>query len=255
MHGDCFEKMWDIDNFSIDLVLADPPYGTTDCAWDSVLPVHDMWKHLKRVVKLNGAIVLTASQPFTTTLISSNLEMFKYCWIWDKQAPVGFLNAKKMPMGVHEEVCVFYENPPVYNPQGVKEIAPKKCKSLPSRSKSKGVYKNVKSKDYVLTQTNFPSTILKIKRDKNSKVHSTQKPIKLMEYFIKTYTNEGDTVLDFTMGSGTTGIACKKLNRNFIGIEIDDFYFNLAKTRIKRTLSLENYKNRRAIFRKDLKTI
>ena len=241
MQGDCLERMKEISDGSVDMVLTDPPYGTTACKWDSVIPFEPMWEQLKRVTKKNGAIVMTASQPFTSALVMSNPKMFKYCWIWEKNKATGHLNAKKRPLAAHEEVVVFYDNPPTYNP--IKTNGHKrKVASQSSRDKS---IKRGKSKDKVYqdgivgkcgdydSTERYPRSVQLFKSDvQKSKLHPTQKPVALMEYLIKTYTNEGETVLDFTMGSGTTGVACVNLNRDFIGIELDKEYCDIANDRI-----------------------
>jgi len=229
MQGDCLERMKEIESGSISMILADPPYGTTACKWDSIIPLEPMWKQLKRIIKPNGAIVMTASQPFTTTLIASNMKMFKYCWVWEKQQPTGFLDARRKPMKAHEDICVFYSVPPVYNPQGLVAVQVKNSRKNKAGS---GVYGAVSSDEYVQKEGNFPRSVLKIGRVTHGQVHPTQKPVALMEYLIKTYTNEGETVLDFTMGSGTTGVAARNLGRKFIGIELDEGYFQTAKERI-----------------------
>ena len=225
MKGDCLERMEEIESGSVDMVLADPPYGTTQNKWDSVIPLEPMWEQLKRVIKPNGAIVMTCAQPFTSVLGASNIKDLKYSWVWEKTAATGHLNAKRMPMKNHEDALVFYRKPPTYNPQGV--VA---CNRVVRRGGNGGCYGN-SGKENVQTLTNYPRTIQRFK-SANSTVHPTQKPVALMEYLIKTYTNEGETVLDFTMGSGTTGVACKNLNRDFIGIEMDEGYFKIAEDRI-----------------------
>ena len=236
IHGDCLEEVKNIPDGSIDMVLTDPPYGTTACKWDTVIPLEPMWEQLKRVIKPNGAIVMTASQPFTTTLIASNMKMFKYCWYWNKNS-TGFLNAKKMPMKSVEDICVFYRKLPTYNPQGLVKVNRPKTnhKSKARREKTgKGLSTHNGgrlTKDYIQEYSNYPKQNLAFPNDKG--IHPTQKPVALMEYLIKTYTNENETVLDFTMGSGTTGVACKNLNRSFIGIELDKEYFDIATKRIK----------------------
>ena len=241
--GDCLERMKDIPDGSVDAIITDPPYGTTACKWDTVIPLEPMWEQLKRVIKPNGAIVMTASQPFTTTLISSNMKMFKYCWVWEKDKPTNFALANKQPMKYHEDVVVFYSKQPTYNKQMIKrsEGGAKRCKYPVDHSNrsEQGKTKESSLKGgvsiYDDTYKN-PSTILNYStgRRQDSK-HPTQKPVALMEYLIKTYTNEGDTVLDFTMGSGTTGVAAKNLGRKFIGIELDENYFQLAKQRINES--------------------
>jgi len=230
IHGDCLEKMAEIEDESIDMVLTDPPYGTTACKWDSIIPLEPMWEQLKRVIKPNGAIVMTASQPFTSVLVCSNLKMFKYEWAWDKVRPSGFQIAKYRPMMRHENVVVFCKNSPVYNRQMEKRDKPVSGRVASSSDSSPLAHNDGKRRTY--THKN-PQSILQFCKGSDGKyIHPTQKPVALMEYLIKTYTNEGDTVLDFTMGSGTTGVACKNLGRSFIGIEKDDEYFKLASERI-----------------------
>ena len=233
MIGDCLERMKEIPEGGVDLVLTDPPYGTTACKWDSVIPLEPMWEQLKLVTKKNGAIVMTASQPFTSSLVMSNPDMFKYDWVWRKPKGTGHLNAKKMPMKDKEDVVVFYSSPCTYNPQfspGTpyknKAGDPKKSTSM---TDSYGKYTNFRNDN---KGRRYPKQVLEFPVVERGTVHPTQKPIALMEYLIKTYTNEYDTVLDFTMGSGTTGVACRNLNRKFIGIELDEGYFNIAKDRI-----------------------
>lgn len=229
MQGDCLERIKEIPSGSVDMILADPPYGTTACKWDSIIPLEPMWEQLKRVIKPNGAIVMTASQPFTTTLIASNMKMFKYCWVWDKGQGTGFLNAKKQPLKNCEDVCVFYSRPSDYNPQMRQGFKPYTCKQGSTKSENYGKQTGAVTKS---NGERYPLTLIKFNRDK-SRVHPTQKPVALMEYLIKTYTNEGETVLDFTMGSGTTGVSCVNSGRNFIGIELDSDYFAIAEKRIK----------------------
>ena len=234
IHGDCLEEMKKIPDGSIDLVLTDPPYGTTACKWDTIIPFEPMWEQLKRVTKKNGAIVLFGSQPFTSALVMSNPKMFKYEWVWDKKNGMGFLDAKFRPLKSHENILVFGRggvsngsNPKMnYYPQGlvIKEEVKK------NKVKYDGLHSNPSKDEYKTTGTNYPKSIIQF--SKQSGFHPTQKPVALMEYLTKTYTNEGETVLDFTMGSGTTGVACKNLNRNFIGIELDKEYYEIAKQRI-----------------------
>ena len=225
MQGDCLERMKEIPDGSVDMVLADTPYGTTACKWDSIIPLKPMWEQLKRAIKPNGAIVMTASQPFTTTLIASNMKMFKYCWYWNKNFKTGHLNAKRQPLRSVEDVVVFYRSQPTYNPQGVKCYGKIKNRGVGAKTNRPCGAVNIQ------THTGYPDQALEFKRDYEN-WHPTQKPVALMEYLIKTYTNEGETVLDFTMGSGTTGVACKNLNRKFIGIELDKDYFDVASERI-----------------------
>jgi len=228
VNGDCLEEMKKIPDGSIDMVLTDPPYGTTQNKWDSVIDLNLMWTELNRIVKDDGAVVMTAQQPFTSHLIMSNPKNFKYCWTWVKEAGTGFLNAKKYPLKDNEDVVVFCRKPHIYNPQ-MREGKFYTCKKGGGTDNY-----NKDSKENIVTKNNgnrYPLTTIHFARDKG-KVHPTQKPVALMEYLIKTYTNDNETVLDFTMGSGTTGVACKNLNRDFIGIELDKTYFNIAKERI-----------------------
>jgi site-specific DNA-methyltransferase (adenine-specific) len=224
--GDCLEVMKYIPDKSVDAIICDLPYGTTRNKWDSVINLDALWMQYKRICK--GAIVLTAQTPFDKVLGVSNLKMLKYEWIWKKESGTGFLNAKKAPLKDHENVLVFYEKQPTYNPQMRTGFKPYICKQGHVGSN----YGKVNPEN--ITQSNgdrYPLTIIEFKRDKN-KIHPTQKPVALMEYLVKTYTNQGDTVLDNCMGSGTTGVACKNLGRYFIGIEQDAKYFEIAKSRI-----------------------
>jgi len=225
LQGDCLERMKEIETGSVDMILTDPPYGTTACKWDSIIPLEPMWEQLKRIIKPNGAIVMTASQPFTSVLVSSNLKGFKYCWYWKKNRATGVLNAKRQPLRNIEDICVF--NVKQYTPQGLVEY------NKPSRNAKSDseVYGKGQTKSYMQKWTNYPKQSLEFNSVQRV-LHPTQKPVALMEYLIKTYTNESETVLDFTMGSGSTGVACKNLNRDFIGIELDENYFNIAKERI-----------------------
>ncbi len=234
MLGDCLERMKEIPEGIVDMILTDPPYGTTACKWDSIIPLDLMWEQIKRVIKPNGAIVLTAAQPFTSILISANIKEYKYNWVWNKVLPRGHLNAKKMPLRVFEDVCVFYKKPCTYNPQKTTGHKRKVAKAVYDKpGDGSRVYgKEVRNTYYDSTER-YPTGIIEISSaNQFGKLHPTQKPVALMEYLIKTYTNNGETVLDFTMGSGTTGVACKNLNRKFIGIEMDEKYFEIAKKRI-----------------------
>ena len=236
MQGDCLERMKEIPSGSVDMVLTDPPYGTTACKWDSIIPLEPMWEQLKRVIKPNGAIVMTAAQPFTTVLIASNLEWFKYQWVWVKNLKTGNLNAKRMPMGGHEDVIVFCKNSPTYNPQ--KRQRTTEVKAGNKRNSKTSVYGKQREL-YVDNQSDLinPDTVItgiNCVHSSEGRIHPTQKPVALMEYLIKTYTNEGETVLDFTCGSGTTGVACVNTGRKFIGIELDLGYFNIGLDRIEQ---------------------
>lgn len=233
INGDCLEEMKKIPDNSIDLILTDPPYGTTACKWDSIIPLDLMWKELKRITKSNSAIVLTAAQPFTSILVSSNLKMFKYDWVWRKPKGTGHLNAKKQPMRDKEDILVFYDKQCVYNPQKTigtpyKNKAGKNHNGTSSMTESYGSYTNKREDN---NGFRYPKQVQDFPVVERGTVHPTQKPVELMEYLIKTYTNEGDKVLDFTMGSGTTGVAAKNLNRDFIGIELDKKYFEIAEER------------------------
>jgi site-specific DNA-methyltransferase (adenine-specific) len=228
INADCLEAMRDIPDGSVDMVLTDPPYGTTACKWDSVIPFAPMWEQLKRITKPNGAIVLTASQPFTSALGASNLPFLRYSWSWKKSRHTGHLNAKRMPMSDFEDVLVFYKKQPTYNPQ---ELVPyNKLNRRGGNGECYGESGKINFQEF----TNYPRRSLEIPSEGKS-IHPTQKPVALMEYFIRTYTNAGDTVLDFTFGSGTTGVAAKTLGRSFIGIELDPDYFAIASKRIADT--------------------
>ena len=227
---DCLEGMKLIPDKSIDMILCDLPYGTTACKWDTVIPFEPLWEQYERIVKDNGAIVLTSSQPFTTKLIASNMNKFRYTWVWEKEQGVNFLQAKKQPLKSHEDVCVFYGRQPKYNPifeQG------KPYKS--GKGTSGDVTNNVVKVQTINEGKRYPKTVLRFKRETG--LHPTQKPVPLFEYLIRTYTNEGETVLDNCIGSGTTAIACINTNRNYIGFELDKQYFDIANERIQKTLA------------------
>lgn len=230
--GDCLDVMSAIDDKSVDLVLCDLPYGTTACKWDSIIPFEPLWEAYKRVLKPNGAVVLTASQPFTTVLAASNLKDFKYQWVWQKERPSNPQLAKYQPLKVHEDVLVFSLSTHVYNPQGLVEIPESDRKVHRPEKNSLG---HCQRKPYVQTHTGYPKSIVAFPSERGH--HPTQKPVALMEYLIKTYTNEGDTVLDNTMGSGTTGVACVNTGRKFIGIERDENYFGIARNRIEESFT------------------
>lgn len=233
--GDCLEILPKLESGSVHMVLADPPYGTTACKWDSVIPLAPMWTELKRIIRPRGAIVLTASQPFTTALISSNMEVFKYCWVWDKKNPTGFLDAKLRPLRRTEDVCLFCEGQPTYNP--VMRTGVLRWKGGFSGDAAP-VYNEHQSRPSFGSEY-YPTNLLEISNaNRSEKEHPTQKPVALMEYLIRTYTNPGETVLDFCMGSGTTGVACALTGRSFIGIESDPNYFAIAKRRIEETSAL-----------------
>ena len=229
MQGDCLEKMKDIPDGSVDMILCDLPYGTTQNKWDSIIPLSELWEQYERIIKDNGAIALTAQTPFDKVLGVSNLRLLRYEWIWRKPSGTGHLNAKKMPMKNHENVLVFYKKLPTYNPQ--------MTVGKPYTQKSGRASSNYNPQSSVVTVNTgnrYPLSVLDFATDKS--LHPTQKPIALMEYLIRTYTNEGETVLDNCMGSGTTGVACVNTNRNFIGIELDEGYFKIAQDRINQAV-------------------
>ena len=230
INGDCLEVMKDIPDGWVDMVLTDPPYGTTACKWDSIIPLEPMWEQLKRIIKPNGAIVMTASQPFTTTLISSNIKMFKYCWVWDKKKGGNIQVLKWQPYKTHEDVVVFCNGAVNYYPIKTPQ------KERKGKTYSAGEANGIKNYgDVRVYNDKHPKSILEISNaNQKGKKHPTQKPVALMEYLIKTYTKEGETVLDFTMGSGSTGVACKNLDRDFIGIELDKQYYDIAVDRINQ---------------------
>ena len=231
MKGDCLEVMDEIESGSVDMVLADPPYGTTACKWDSVIPFDAMWEQLNRIIKPNGAIVLFGSEPFSSALRMSNIKNYKYDWKWDKVIGSGFQVAKYKPMIRSEDVCIFGTGGKVnYYPIKIKRDKP--IKGYAVNNSLSNPLANADKKVRTYTHKN-PTNILEFKKVKGT-VHPTQKPVALMEYLIKTYTNEGETVLDFTMGSGTTGVACKNLGRKFIGIEMDEGYFDIASKRMEQ---------------------
>lgn len=233
--GDCLEIMKDIPTGSVDMILCDLPYGTTDCKWDSIIPLNELWKEYERIIKEDGVIVLTAAQPFTTQLINSNMKLFKYCWYWLKNTPTGFCFAKYQPMRKVEDVCVFYKKVPKYNPQGLVKIKNPKPKLRKEIERKDWVYRDTLNGKFTPQWTNYPNNVLEIKTERG--YHPTQKPVPLFEYLIKTYTDEGMIVLDNCMGSGTTGVACINTNRKFIGIEMDEKYFKIAKSRIENSLA------------------
>jgi len=230
MFGDCLERMKEIPDGSVDLILADPPYGTTACKWDSVIDFDLMWAELKRIIKPNGAIVLFGSEPFSSALRISNIKQYKYDWIWDKKIPSGMCNAKIMPMKQSENISVFINGKNFYYPQMVQRDNPIKSGGM-SGSLSAGA-KGLKKIETKVYTEKYPTTHLVFDKIRKGSLHPTQKPVALMEYLIRTYTQEGETVLDFCMGSGTSGIAAKNTGRKFIGIEKDAGYFEIAKQRL-----------------------
>jgi DNA modification methylase len=228
--GDCLKLLPTLLDDSIDMLLVDLPYGTTACKWDSVIPLEPLWAQFNRVCKKNAAMVFTAAQPFTTMLAASNLRHFRYEWIWEKPQGTNPMNAKVMPLKSHENVLVFYRKKPTYNPQMWYSTPYGGFSS--ETSKIGEVYGSAKSKHRDNPEgSRYPKTVLRFKQEKG--LHPTQKPVEMMEYLIRTYSNEGDTILDCTMGSGTTGVACVNTGRNFVGMESDEKYFALAKERIE----------------------
>lgn len=244
LQGDCLELMGQIPDGSVDMVLADPPYGTTACKWDSIIALEPMWAHLKRVIKPNGAIVMTASQPFTSVLVMSNPEMFRHEWVWIKNRGSNFANTVREPMKEHESVLVFSRGKWTYNKQmqertggGLDRVKYEVADHDYSRE---GTRQFKGRKPRVMPKLRVPSSWQKFNTACGAEKtgHPTQKPVALMEYMIRTYTNEGETVLDFVMGSGTTGIACRNLNRDFIGIELDERYYKTACERISGAIKV-----------------
>jgi DNA modification methylase len=228
-HGDCLEVMAGLPDASVDMILCDLPYGTTKNKWDSVIPFDALWAEYRRVAKPNAAIVLTASQPFTTALIASNMRDFRYTQVWDKVGTTGFQTAKVMPLRRHEDICVFYRAKPTYNPAMEVRGAPRKKGGSKTDN---GCYGDLRSAESFNNEY-YPTSIIQVSNaSKKGLVHPTQKPVALMEYLMRTYTNPGDTVLDNCMGSGTTGVACVNTGRRFIGMEMDPEYFAIARDRI-----------------------
>lgn len=234
LHGDCLKLMEYIPDGSVDMILCDPPYGTTQNKWDSIIPLEPLWEQIKRCIKPNGAICLMSGQPFSSILISSNLEQYKYEWVWVKNLKTGNLNARRRPMGGHETIQVFYNKPPTYNPQKRKRTTEiKSGNKFNSKTENYGKQRE----KYVDRQSDMinPDTVIsdiKCVHNSSGKIHPTQKPVALMEYFIKTYTTKGDIVLDFAAGSGTTGLAAKNLNRQFILIEKEKEYYDICVRRL-----------------------
>lgn len=231
--GDCLEVMKNIENRSVDLILTDPPYGTTACKWDSIIPFEPMWEQLNRIIKSNGAIVLFGSEPFSSALRMSNIKNYKYDWKWDKAKPSGFQVAKYRPMQRTEDIIVFSYGKQKISYYPIMENREKIKKSRIYSSSDSNPIKYNDGKERVYDKKYPQSLLVFSNANQKNKVHPTQKPVALLEYLIKTYTLEGETVLDFTMGSGSTGVACLNTNRNFIGIELDEGYFNIAQNRIE----------------------
>jgi site-specific DNA-methyltransferase (adenine-specific) len=238
VHADCFDVFPYIADKSVNLILCDLPYGTTACKWDSVLPFDKLWEQYERIIADNGAIVLTASQPFTSALVMSNPKMFKYEWIWKKTRYSGNLNATRMPLKAHENILVFAKGKAPYYPiktEAPEHLIDKRKNVNPSIVKDGGAYNgskgfvNIRKKD---DGTRYPTTVQEFKNPNNNSLHPTQKPLELMKYLIKTYSNEDDVVMDNCMGSNTTGLACKELNRQYIGIEKDKNYYDVSVSRV-----------------------
>lgn len=246
-NGDCLELMRDIPDGSIDMILCDLPYGTTACNWDTIIPFEPLWEQYERIIKEDGAIVLFGAEPFTSRLICSNLPLFKYNWVWVKNNAVGFVNAKLKPMNKHEVISVFSKGKTANNnphnmryfPQGLIPYG-KESRSGNKKGKDNTYWRpSLKSSNeggYIQEFTNYPTSVLYFEKVQRA-VHPTQKPTALLEYLVKTYTNEGDTVLDNCMGSGSTGVACVNTHRNFIGMELDERYYKIAQERISKAKS------------------
>lgn len=235
--GNCLDILKEVEDNSVNMVLCDLPYGTTACSWDSIIPLEPLWEQYNRICKENAAMVFTAAQPFTTILAASNIKNFKYEWIWEKPQGTNPMNAKVMPLKSHENILVFYRKKPTYNPQMWFSTPYSGFSS--ETSKIGEVYNKAKSKHRDNPEgSRYPKTILKFKQEKG--LHPTQKPVELMRYLIRTYSNKNDVILDNTMGSGTTGVACVLENRKFIGIEKDEKYFKVAQDRIKNTETTNN---------------
>ena len=238
LKGDCLEVMKTIESGSIDAIITDPPYGTTNRnKWDIVINLRLMWEQLNRIIKPNGAIVLFCNEPFTSVLISSNLKGFKYRWDWNKKIPSGMGYAKYRPMQQTEDISIFTKDgkKTIYNPQMIKRYKPIKAGGNNIETMNYGVFNGIENKKEYKKTYDYknPTTLIEFDKIRKGALHPTQKPVALMEYLIKTYTNENEIVLDFTMGSGSTGVACVNTKRNFIGIEQDDKYFDIAKKRIE----------------------
>jgi site-specific DNA-methyltransferase (adenine-specific) len=235
--GETINEMSKLPSKSIDMILCDLPYGTTQCKWDSVIPFDMLWKEYTRIIKDNGAIVLTASQPFTSNLVMSNPKLFRYSLVWEKSKSTGYLNSKKMPMRSHEDILVFYKNLPTYNPQMVDGDPYDKGKA----HRPTDVYREQKGEIHVKNETGkrYPRSVqyFKTAESEGKVYHPTQKPISLMEWLVKTYSNEGDMVLDNTIGGGTTAIACIRTNRKYIGIDVSEEYINITNQRINEEIN------------------
>jgi site-specific DNA-methyltransferase (adenine-specific) len=273
--GDCLELMKDIPDKSIDMILCDLPYGTTDCSWDEIIPFEPLWEQYNRIIKDNGTIVLFGSQPFTSSLIMSNIKNFKYEWIWEKQKASNFMSAKYQPLKYHENICVFSKSTHNYYPQKYKVLEFEEIKQMNDKElkqvfetrdydrfgkvdRRKTINNPKTNKEHIGNEIirirnaddgyRYPKSVLKINKEINTNLHPTQKPVALLEYLIKTYTNENESVLDNCMGSGSTGVACVNTNRKFIGIELDEHYFEIAKERIENTKTQESLFNDKGVI-------
>ena len=230
-NGDCLEIMKEIPDKSIDMILCDLPYGIIGCKWDVIIPFESLWKQYNRIIKDNGVVALFGNEPFSSTLRMSNIKNYKYDWKWIKTKPSGYLNAKKQPLRIYEDVLVFYTKQCTYNPQGLIYEEINNCRKSRSKGSKNGVFG--KEREFGISKAkNYPKNILNYSNPNNNLLHPTQKPVELLEYLIKTYTMENEIVLDNCMGSGSTGVACINTNRRFIGIELDSNYYNIAKQRI-----------------------
>ncbi|EKS08788.1 DNA-methyltransferase [Leptospira santarosai] len=251
-NDDCFNIFPQIPDKSVNLILCDLPYGTTDCSWDTILPFKSLWEQYNRVIVENGAIILTASQPFTTALINSNPKHFRYELIWYKTKASGFLNANKRPNKSHENILIFYKKLPVYNPQKY-QIDPKFLRKGKSTKKNYSKLFNVRGPksetyQYLDLGQRHPDSVLCFPSESGKGIHPTQKPTALMNFLISSYSNAGDRILDNCMGSGTTGVACVQTDRNFIGIEKEEEYFELAKRRIEIAIKIRKLKTITSLF-------
>lgn len=246
--GDCLKLMHDLPDKSVDLILCDLPYGTTAIEWDKPLPFEAMWQHYKRIIKDKAAIILFSSQPFTTDLIASNRKLFRYEIIWKKTQPQGFLNANKAPLRNHENICVFYKKLPTYNPIKFKVERNDIGRVRQVNAMRSKQYREMNRTTWVETGERYPTDVVEFSnwngalfgKNKNATKHPTQKPVDLLEYLIRTYTNPGDMVLDNCMGSGSTGVACIKTGRSFIGMEIKPEYFALSESRVREAQAQPN---------------
>lgn len=232
--GDCLERMKEIPDGSVDLVLTDPPYQATKCSWDSVIPFEPMWNELKRIVKPNGAIVLFGAEPFSSLLRCSNIKDFKYDWVWEKSKATGFLNSKRQPLRAHEIISVFYSKPPTYTPQMTEGVAYNK--GVRKEQTQNDVYGSFDQVEVKSDGLRFPRSVQYFKTaESEGSFHKTQKPVALLEYLINTYSNEGEVVLDFTAGSFSTGVASLNTNRKFLGIEMNEGYFDIGVKRMRES--------------------